>query len=314
MTSLATDEPDFAMGQVLAAYLSLTSTDVPDLAGAREIAAHLDTLALNERESRPPRRRSRPGWRATGTAPPAASTPCWSGGPPTCSACSSATSSTSSSATPPTCATGSAARCPPSTRRTRTTATCAGCTPSGSRRAGTTSWPSTTGSPRVDRNPDDVWATHAVTHVYEMQGRIDEGIRFLRGRQADWGAGQPLHGPQLVAPRPVPARGRSQRRVARHLRPARPQRAVGAACPLEMLDASALLWRLHLDGVDAGGRFAPLADAWATRTADEPWYVFNDLHAVMALAGAGRLAEARAVDRPARRLRGAPRRRPRTSA
>ena len=33
-----------------------------------------------------------------------------------------------------------------------------------------------------------------------------------------------------------------------------------------MLDASALLWRLHLDRVDVGGRFDPLADAWATRT------------------------------------------------
>jgi hypothetical protein len=62
-----------------------------------------------------------------------------------------------------------------------------------------------------------------------------------------------------------------------------------------MLDASALLWRAHLDGIDVDGRFAPLADAWATRTSDEPCYVFNDLHAVMALAGAGRLIDARAV-------------------
>jgi hypothetical protein len=62
-----------------------------------------------------------------------------------------------------------------------------------------------------------------------------------------------------------------------------------------MLDGSALLWRLRLDGVDAGGRFGPLADAWATRTSQEPWYAFNDLHAVIALAGAGRLTDARAV-------------------
>lgn len=62
-----------------------------------------------------------------------------------------------------------------------------------------------------------------------------------------------------------------------------------------MLDASALLWRLRLDDVDTGGRFAPLADAWATRTSSEPWYVFNDLHAVMAFAGAGLIAEARSV-------------------
>jgi hypothetical protein len=62
-----------------------------------------------------------------------------------------------------------------------------------------------------------------------------------------------------------------------------------------MLDASALLWRLALDGVDSGTRFAELADAWASRTADEPWYVFNDVHAAMAFAGAGRLDDVKAV-------------------
>ena len=65
--------------------------------------------------------------------------------------------------------------------------------------------------------------------------------------------------------------------------------------PIEMLDGSALLWRLRLDGVDTGGRFGPLADAWAPKAAAEPWYAFNDLHATMAFAGAGRLAEAHAV-------------------
>ena len=55
-----------------------------------------------------------------------------------------------------------------------------------------------------------------------------------------------------------------------------------------MLDASALLWRLLLDGVDTGDRFAVLAEAWAPKVADTPWYAFNDLHAVMALAGADR--------------------------
>jgi hypothetical protein len=59
-----------------------------------------------------------------------------------------------------------------------------------------------------------------------------------------------------------------------------------------MLDASALLWRLMLDGEDTGDRFAALAAAWEARTHDAPWYAFNDLHATMALVGAGRLGEA----------------------
>ena len=66
-----------------------------------------------------------------------------------------------------------------------------------------------------------------------------------------------------------------------------------------MLDASALLWRLYLEGEDTGARFGALADAWVSRTVDEPWYVFNDMHAVMALGGrrSPRPRPARVVDR-----------------
>ena len=64
------------------------------------------------------------------------------------------------------------------------------------------------------------------------------------------------------------------------------------ACHSRCSTRSALLWRLYLEGEDTGGRFSELADAWVSRTVDEPWYVFNDMHAVMALVGAGRMTKA----------------------
>jgi tetratricopeptide (TPR) repeat protein len=146
----------------------------------------------------------------------------------------------------------------------------------------------------LDRNPGDVWALHAVVHTYEMQGLVDEGVRFLRAREPDW-AGDNLftvHNHwhyalyQLEAGQPEGALATYDGHI---------HNAASPGVPLEMLDASALLWRLLLDGADTGGRFGPLADAWATRSRDVPWYVFNDLHAVMAFAGAGRLDDARAV-------------------
>ena len=76
---------------------------------------------------------------------------------------------------------------------------------------------------------------------------------------------------------------------------ARVHNSESAGVPIEMLDASALLWRLFLDGDDTGERFGPLADAWATRSGDVPWYAFNDLHAVMAFVGAGRFDDASVV-------------------
>jgi hypothetical protein len=56
---------------------------------------------------------------------------------------------------------------------------------------------------------------------------------------------------------------------------------------MDMVDASALLWRLHLRGVDVGDRWQYVADAWAP-VADAGIYAFNDAHAMMAFVGAGR--------------------------
>ncbi|MCP4389675.1 MAG: tetratricopeptide repeat protein, partial [Gammaproteobacteria bacterium] len=65
---------------------------------------------------------------------------------------------------------------------------------------------------------------------------------------------------------------------------------------MQMLDASALLWRLHLQGVDVGARWDRIADLWVRKTDTENgYYAFNDLHAVIALVGAGRFDAARQV-------------------
>src|SRR5690606_27831840 len=56
---------------------------------------------------------------------------------------------------------------------------------------------------------------------------------------------------------------------------------------LELIDASAMLWRLHLAGVDVGERWVEVAHCWDAH-ADGRSYTFNDWHAVMAYLGAGR--------------------------
>jgi hypothetical protein len=52
-----------------------------------------------------------------------------------------------------------------------------------------------------------------------------------------------------------------------------------------MIDASALLWRIELRGVDTGSRWLELAAAW-TRHIDDGYCTFSDLHATLALVGA----------------------------
>ena len=143
-------------------------------------------------------------------------------------------------------------------------------------------------------NPDDVWATHAVVHAYEMRGRVADGIRFLRESEGDWGSGNlfTVHNWWHLAL--FHLEGGDIDDVLR-IYDAEVHHAASQGVPLEMIDASAMLWRLRLDGISDGGRFAPLAEAWATRTDGRPWYAFNDLHAVMALVGAERIADAESV-------------------
>jgi hypothetical protein len=68
----------------------------------------------------------------------------------------------------------------------------------------------------------------------------------------------------------------------------------GSSLALNMVDASAILWRLHLGGVDVGDRWAALAEAWTPKTRSGN-YAFNDIHAMMAFVGAGLETPARAL-------------------
>src|SRR5690606_8156150 len=63
---------------------------------------------------------------------------------------------------------------------------------------------------------------------------------------------------------------------------------------LNLIDASAMLWRLHLRGIDVGVRWESLADDWWP-LATVGSYAFNDVHAVMAFVGARRFDAVEAV-------------------
>ncbi|MEO5901190.1 MAG: tetratricopeptide repeat protein, partial [Ilumatobacteraceae bacterium] len=125
-------------------------------------------------------------------------------------------------------------------------------------------------------------------------GRIDDGIRFLRERETHWGSGNlfTVHNWWHMALYQLEA-GQTDEVLAIYDREIHNESSAPIA--LELLDASALLWRLHLDDVDCGDRLGMLADAWGATWTGAPWYAFNDLHAVMALAGAGRIDDAEVV-------------------
>ena len=121
--------------------------------------------------------------------------------------------------------------------------------------------------------------SHALAHVHEMAGRRRGRDRLPASDRPRLGA-QLLRRPQLVAPGAVPPRPGRRSTSPRPLR--RPARRGPGRPVARPVDAASLLWRLALFGVDVADRAARLtADVLAL--ADEPVYVFNDWHAIMAL-------------------------------
>lgn len=121
-------------------------------------------------------------------------------------------------------------------------------------------------------------ALHALLHVFEMEGRPEEGLRWVaacsrHGELANhlWWHAALFHVQQ----------GNAEAALAVY------ERRMRLGSLAELIDASALLWRLSLVGIEAGAWFAALAERWAPHAADG-YCAFNDLHAVMAFVGARR--------------------------
>jgi hypothetical protein len=144
----------------------------------------------------------------------------------------------------------------------------------------------------VELDPSDVWATHAVAHVLEMQRRAAEGIAWLDGLERHWeGKGLFLHhlwwhsamfrlaGGEFDAV--LDLYDRRFRNLASPLTSAMPDFYV------DVQNAASMLLRLELRGVAVGGRWEELADKAQARIGDHlsAWTL---PHWMMALAATGR--------------------------
>jgi hypothetical protein len=128
-----------------------------------------------------------------------------------------------------------------------------------------------------------VWSVHALTHVYEMEGRHEPGVSFLSGSAPDWsGSYFAVHnwwhlGLFLLE------LGRADEALALYHERIRAARSTEW---LDLVDAAALLWRLSLYGTTVTGLAAALA-ADISDLVGIPVYIFNDWHAIMTFGLAG---------------------------
>jgi tetratricopeptide (TPR) repeat protein len=143
----------------------------------------------------------------------------------------------------------------------------------------------------LELEPRNVRAHHTVAHVLEMQGLAEDGARWMNAREAFWAVESPMathqwwhYGLFRLGADDLPgALDIYDRRIAAEPR-----------ATSDLIDASALAWRLRLRGMEMGSRWPTLAERWAPHAGDA-YCAFTDMHAMMAFAGAERWDLARVL-------------------
>jgi hypothetical protein len=123
-----------------------------------------------------------------------------------------------------------------------------------------------------------------MAHVFEMTKRPDAGVRWMNEHIGSWAIGTVVatHCWWHLALFHL-AQGQLDRALALYDGRIRASRSSEIA---DMIDATALLWRIRLRGGNTGSRWAELAATWAPHIEDG-FCSFNDLHAMLAFVGAG---------------------------
>ncbi len=132
------------------------------------------------------------------------------------------------------------------------------------------------GRTALDLDPHDLWARHALAHVYETADDQQGALDLLDGPDPLWHDQDALstHIWWHLALRLISV-GEYQRVLSIH-----DQELDLADTAFRLCDLTSLLWRLELVGVDVDDRWSLLADRWAT-IAERHTCGFIDLHACL---------------------------------
>jgi hypothetical protein len=145
----------------------------------------------------------------------------------------------------------------------------------------------------LELNPLDARACHAMAHVFEMTDRAEAGVRWMSENASVWATGSAIvtHGWWHVALFHL-AHGEAGPALALYDTHVRGDRSGEIS---DLIDGSALLWRIVLSGGHAGARWDELADAWSAHI-DDGYCSFSDVHAMLAFVGANDWDRARHLE------------------
>lgn len=137
-------------------------------------------------------------------------------------------------------------------------------------------------------SPDDAWGLHAVAHVHDMTADAAGGIAWLDGRESAWAHCNNFRY-HVWWHKALMHLDLGQHDVVLDLYD-REIRSDKTDDYRDISNATSLLSRLELDGINVADRWEELADISATRTEDG-CLIFADLHYMLALVGDNRDAE-----------------------
>lgn len=130
--------------------------------------------------------------------------------------------------------------------------------------------------------PDDAWGLHAVAHVHDMTGNAQAGLDWLEGREEAWAHCNNFryhvwwHKALMYLDL-----GQMDQALALYDSEVRKDRTDDYR---DISNATSLLVRLELEGIDVGPRWQELSELCANRTEDGS-LIFADLHYLLALSG-----------------------------
>ncbi len=135
------------------------------------------------------------------------------------------------------------------------------------------------GRAALSLDPDDLWARHALAHVYESTDDTAAALELLQGSVERWSA-QDLLATHIWWHLAVRLLASGDAPAALEIFD---ERAPHATTAFTLCDQASLLWRLELAGCRAGDRWEALADGWDA-VEERHTCAFLDMHAALVFA------------------------------
>lgn len=137
----------------------------------------------------------------------------------------------------------------------------------------------------LEISPGDGLTTHSMGHIFEMQGRVDEGITFFSSTVQDWercgliACHNSWHWALFYIEK-------GEYQSALDIYDSRViKSATQSGAMLDLSDSCAMLWRLEMEGVDIGDRWNDIFEVCRPHI-DDHILAFNDIYVLMSCLGA----------------------------